>query len=882
MQKKKSRRKEKICVGVIGYAIFLIYSMWPVYRLRDGYHSFYGVFRLLSQKGAAALTDSCRDVWDGNMGAIKIQVGLFVIMQIVAVLYLILLILNKYRYIQPVVIGIAITEMFLSDYAAYGTVADNVMAFMFFMPMVVMSLLELALQKMIDVYDEALARSRNYEVQEQEKKEEAHRRLDFPGKYTKLFYHMIWKNFRSDWKDYRLFLLCGIMVGTLAFSGLGAYEMLSSSHRADLSMYGGEGLGRILINAMIPLAACCLFLMVFVLIFYLRKWIQNYSIFVTLGIRRKALWTIAGLEIGLGFVFSYIGGVIVGNGVLLLFRKIVGNMVGDQINLSYASKTTYLVSLAVLFLVYLVSLMATRDIVSDFNLISAATRNVAKEKMPRRFLKIITVIGAAICGYSAISYSKIYNYEKITLMLALFVGLFLLYRFGGTLLLRKDKASKGYLGTLLKRNDRYHRSKTTAWYLAALTALHICGMFYFAFQSVSVTVAEQPESLFPYDFMCISYDEDQKTFENLEKQYGAKVTTYPMVRISNSDKTEKNEGYYEKRIQGQQIGISESTYHALKKAIDPDYKPHFLHLDAKGEKVYLVHQQDRSVKAQPIDWTFSKKKPNIHVGIVCEGYTPYEHFSEETTYQQRTIAGEEIGSLTGCFRDGKLENLVVFSDAFFTKAQNLWKTTNVLNGSFIKKKTDAIEGLTVKQGPTKLVLVNSKAKDHKAIKRELEKFQEKHKEDQAYDAEIANYYAKDESVKDLRTERMMKLIVNLFVTATMLFISMFLVYIKVLSELDEKNKRAEFFTCMGMRKKERIRILLGELHLMFWLPGAFTALVTAVFTGITFYVRMYTNAVKLQFITHAVWLWGGYILVELLFMWLLGKFMVRKVEKDDE
>ena len=65
------------------------------------------------------------------MGAIKIQVGLFVIMQIVAVLYLILLILNKYRYIQPVVIGIAITEMFLSNYAAYGTVADNVMAFMF-------------------------------------------------------------------------------------------------------------------------------------------------------------------------------------------------------------------------------------------------------------------------------------------------------------------------------------------------------------------------------------------------------------------------------------------------------------------------------------------------------------------------------------------------------------------------------------------------------------------------------------------------------------------------------------------------------------------------------------------------------------------------------
>ena len=68
------------------------------------------------------------------------------------------------------------------------TVADNCDAFMFFMPMVVMSLLELALQKMIDVYDEALARSRNYEVQETRKRKKK-RTEDwiFRDKYTKTF-----------------------------------------------------------------------------------------------------------------------------------------------------------------------------------------------------------------------------------------------------------------------------------------------------------------------------------------------------------------------------------------------------------------------------------------------------------------------------------------------------------------------------------------------------------------------------------------------------------------------------------------------------------------------------------------------------------------------
>ena len=38
-----------------------------------------------------------------------------------------------------------------------------------------------------------------------------------------------------------------------------------------------------------------------------------------------------------------------------------------------------------------------------------------------------------------------------------------------------------------------------------------------------------------------------------------------MVRVANADKTEHLEGRGETVIQGQQIGISESTYYKLKK-----------------------------------------------------------------------------------------------------------------------------------------------------------------------------------------------------------------------------------------------------------------------------------------------------------------------------
>ena len=102
------------------------------------------------------------------------------------------------------------------------------------------------------------------------------------------FYQMVWHNFKYDWKDYGLLLFCGVIVSAFSFAGLGIYQMMAKAHRAENFLLG-EGLGRILLNAMLPMAVCAIFLMVFVLIFYMKKWTQNYSVFVTLGIRKKSV-----------------------------------------------------------------------------------------------------------------------------------------------------------------------------------------------------------------------------------------------------------------------------------------------------------------------------------------------------------------------------------------------------------------------------------------------------------------------------------------------------------------------------------------------------------------------------------------------------------------
>ena len=136
---------------------------------------------------------------------------------------------------------------------------------------------------------------------------------------------MVWHNFKYDWKDYGLLLFCGVIVSAFSFAGLGIYQMMAKAHRAENFLLC-EGLGRILLNAMLPMAVCAIFLMVFVLVFYMKKWTQNYSVFVTLGIRKKAVYTIIGIEIVVAFLCSLIAGGLLGNMIMFLFRKVIFNI----------------------------------------------------------------------------------------------------------------------------------------------------------------------------------------------------------------------------------------------------------------------------------------------------------------------------------------------------------------------------------------------------------------------------------------------------------------------------------------------------------------------------------------------------------------------------
>lgn len=871
---------EKISVLLNLVILALVQMPWLVL---DGVRcNIYQARERVRALGMQALSENAQEImrgWydepDKMLGAaVEMELNLLLLYQVFCVLYLLTVLLRKNWHLNLAALFVlCVSAMVNGD--GFAIVSDNLFAKVFPILFGVLGLAEFLLARVLEEWDDASRAERARKAREKEWRAERKRRLYFPGKYEKIFYRVVWKNFLYNWRDYLLFVICGTIVTGVIFAGFGVQRMMSQVHRAE-SFLLTQGLGQILISAMLPIGLISVVLIVFVLLFYLQNRLAGYGMFITLGIRRRTLALFIALEFAGSFLSSVTFGCLLGNGLLLLFRQFVRRALGGEAVLLAAGIGTYGKMLLTMAGIYLAALMATRDVYLDFSISTAASRKCRKEKLPQDFTKILTLAGVLLLGGCIYLYSLRKNYEYILLLAAGFVGVFLVFRYGMAVYLKAKQRGGRYFPALLKENQIRHKSRTSAWYLTVFTVIHVCALFYFAFQMLSVTIAEAPETLYPYDFMCIADAGDAEVWTRIEERYGAEILRFPMVRVSSADKTQRKEPRTVRTPQGQHIGISESTYHLLKKQLDPAYRASPLHLDAEGEEVYIVYQQDKSINAQPTDFFGTRSSPYLHIGQPCYYF---DNVFPERAFPTRRVRGEEIGSLTGAFRQGKLENLIVFSDAYFAKAQKLWEETNIRTGEQIREAAERIPEVTIHQGPTELVLIRAEEADVEGIDAALDVLRENHVYDAQFDSEVLCCYPAAEAVDDLATERTMKLIVNGFVVAVLVMASVFMLWVKMLAEMEEKRARSVFLECMGMREKDRKKLVEREVALFYILPAVCAVVISAGFTAATCCARMYTPVdIKAYLGKMLVW-WAAYLVAEGLVCRVLMRMSVLGTER---
>lgn len=629
-------------------------------------------------------------------------------------------------------------------------------------------------------------------------------------------------------------LIALLTMGTIAFQ-------LFSSEESDEYFMREDGISRLFVSATSLMLLCGMTLLIATLIPYLANRVPKYTLLRRMGISSGDYRRLITIEAGVTYFISTISGISIGLALAAVLRHTIVSNIGPGFKLGSVSVLTYPIVCIVTLGTYALSFLLTRELEADFRVITCTQESARTEKLLERLPAVKILTGCILCVFSCIAFSRIKYHESLYLTAIFYLGLYLACKNVTSIIMvhtRNHRKNK-YYRNLMMNNQLYNRFQTTSRYILAFALISFLACFHSGFQIISTINAEPPEELFPYDLMCLADENDAEYIEGLKKNSNIEILEYPMIRVANQDKTEHFERIHEITIQGQQIGISESTYHELKKKIDPSYVPTPLGLDDAGNDIYIVHQQDSSIKAQPLDWYYDKSKPDIHIGVPCIRVLDPFH----GTYNEKNIAGEEITSLTGCYSTPKCENIIVFSDNYFNKARNEWMNVDVMTGysvdAFKEWMGDEAEPLLI-QGPTRLVLINADESTAVRLDNEMKTMEEDHKYIGNYDSSVHFHYSSAGGREQITMERAARISINICLIAILLVMETLLLYSKCQMELTEKKRRDRLLKSMGMAYRERRKLLSREIHVFFIVPAVLLIISSAVFLPGTYIARMYS------------------------------------------
>lgn len=866
--------------SVIMYLLIFGVLCYPWIMVGEQRYNLITFAMCLKTEGAASIIKQAGLLPDPSYaGGLTINLWLYFLFFVLCMVYLLTVYLKKDWYVNAVVLLMAIVFTYAGMWEyMIGTICSNtVEAIVYPGILLALSGIECLGRKMIEIWDREVKDRAEYEEKEKREKAERKARLYFPGKYNRLFFRVIWKNFVGNLKEYSVLLICNSLVFAFVVAGFGMQTLVKEG---DMSYKTGypAGAGKILFRGLCELGMVGLFMLVLLLLYYLRKRLPEYGVFKTLGIRTKTMYSCLGLELGIGTAVSLIIGGVLGFAGVSLFPNGAGG--GAQ---SWFSPLLLLKAVTVMLLIYLVTFFATHDLFVGFRMGSSTDLQMMKEWIPRRFQYVFVAVGICLTVSGFHGYQKNVNAENAEYLIRCFAGVYLIIRFGIAGYLHWRRKRKGALSRLLKQHPFYHKSRSAVWYIFGLCVLQTCIISLFFVQYFSAGLAADTEALFPYDLVLIAGEgeEEEAFLQTLSDKEGVKTEVYPMFRVSGSDAGISG-------IASQNIGISESTYHALKKARHPDYQKRSLGLDEAGDRIYIVHQQDMATEAQPIDYYdyyIPKETPILYTGPVCEEFSPdkfpaeFTHSLTVTSYYIRQIAGEERDSLIGVFSQGERENLVVFSDTYFEKAKDEWKVTDPITGEILTEEEFLEGGIEPNQGPTRLVLVKADEEILKELRPELSAFKERHKMEEKYDTKVRNSYLKTEIKERADAELRMRKTMALLLAVAFFFATVLLLGIKMMTEKRVNVRRAQFLNCMGMKKAGRMALLRSEIRVYYILTVVFSGVLSAglVFGGMS--ARLYTAAEAGKLLQMLV---PASVCEMILFgvvVWILTEWNIRRIEK---
>ncbi len=684
---------------------------------------------------------------------------------------------------------------------------------------------------------------------------------------------MFFEIYKNIWENAVLYhIFTGVGIG-----GIAAVIVIRSSISSYIASRNTmKAVAGILNDMLLPFSAVFGFIIIMLLVHYFKENIGIFNMFYIFGMRKEDRRLFLVGLFGVAFISSLLIGILFG----WIFLHVSGILLSTICKLELKFRMTA-VSVGITAALWLVFFLAVMMLSYD-NWSARKYKELSNEWIPKKHLKKGMLLGLILTVGLIFIYSKLVRFENKLILLGAMAGTYIFLRcFRAHSVKYSDMSGK--IKKVLSKNRIRSHSRTDAIFALLIMVLLLYSVFCSNLQVSTVRTAEREDTLYPYDVVCFAYEEDREVYDQVAERYDLDMMSVPMVRVANMDTTDALESSAQTPIQGQQIGISESSYHFLKQKIDPGYQKRDLQLDEEGEKVYVVHQQDSSMRAQPLDYWLWESQPLLHIGKPRPvGYgTAITAKEMDIGYYFRKISGEEIGSLIGILDcTGKQENIVVFSDGYFEKASQLWKTTNQYTGRSITEEDKPYLAELTKKGVSSLILFNHlEEKDLKDLQKDLQSLEEKHADDFKYDKSIRNAYYKSVAKSDLEQTRLMRLSIGflqIFLFTMMIVMAMI---IEIVTTGDELLRRNTLLRYLGMGKKRRFRLMKNDLLATIHWGELVVSAISVGFLGATFRARMYELEEIKDNIFIMVMIGGVILIVSECLMQLVVNIWIRRAER---
>ena len=648
---------------------------------------------------------------------------------------------------------------------------------------------------------------------------------------------IIYKNFRSNLKNYILFFLSNIVAIMELFVFYGIRSIIKSSITDKVT---AEALKTDFQIAVGIIAVITLMLMFYAMKCYIKLRIKDYSMFLVLGMKKKAVSLLLLFEYCIGCVISLILGIGVGRILLYIIQRLLVKYYPRYIQMHALGYQIYknvcLASILIMVLVFVI-LLIWLDRRSLGMLMAEDKQN---EKRPASYMWIIlAVIGNVLMIVGIILYCGS-DTQYLYAHGGLLMGLILAVVFGLALFLNLLKKCKNfYYRHMLDLNQLYSRYLNHMIILVLLIVVHFFSLSYLVVQTAELLPLDQYRSQYPYDVIWITEKDNQGYAKKLASTYNGTVTEVPMIRVST---------YYG----ANHIGISEKTYRKLSKSQALNLKENQIAVriensDAKQEdikdsaywEVYSTLYAGKYFGKQDSDTLIDvKENEDIHFNIqsICT----------------QTIVGKYS-------TDGWHENIIVFSDEYFNKQ---WNAISLKNDN--ASELELFTFPTTRREPVcqKLKQYNQKSSYHK-----MGKLQN-------------NLYITDQYLNGQKMRALFSMSSKIFLIIASILSGFFIMSLKTLTEFPALQKRFEFFKCMGMRENQLKWNTFFEIKILGRIAESVSLVTGILYVGAFIHKQKLAGGISNVFFKYWIILVVSYILLNEIIQEIFARYILRKLKEN--